>query len=201
MGPIHGRISSRQSVPSQRWCVSTTWPRVFALVVPTQRAATARAGRATARRLNTLASAPVPAPTFVRPYGLPPSSGPWAVREGAGDTGPKPPRLLDQVRHRARARHYSRRTEKAYAGWIRRFILFHGKRHPTMMGAGDIARFLTWLAVERRVSAGGTTSTRPSSSPPPATPFVTPSPLTSSRRGTTSGPCNSSLATRTSPPR
>jgi hypothetical protein len=44
------------------------------------------------------------------------------------------PRLLDQVREEIRKRHYSRRTEKSYIGWIRRFILFHGKRHPAEMG-------------------------------------------------------------------
>lgn len=44
---------------------------------------------------------------------------------------PGPPRLLDRVREAVRARHYSRRTEKAYVAWIRRYILFHGKRHPS----------------------------------------------------------------------
>jgi len=43
---------------------------------------------------------------------------------------PLPPRLLDRVRAAVRARHFSRRTEQAYVGWIRRFILFHEKRHP-----------------------------------------------------------------------
>jgi integron integrase len=66
---------------------------------------------------------------------------------------PAPPRLLDRVRHKIRARHYSPRTEKAYVGWIRRFILFHGKRHPLEMGAPEIARFLTSMAVRMRVSA------------------------------------------------
>jgi site-specific recombinase XerD len=44
--------------------------------------------------------------------------------------GPPPPRLLDRVRDTIRARHYSRRTEKAYVHWIKRYIFFHGKRHP-----------------------------------------------------------------------
>jgi integrase len=57
------------------------------------------------------------------------------------------------VRHLIRARHYSPRTEEAYVHWIRRYILFHGKRHPSDRGAADISRFLTWLAVERHVSA------------------------------------------------
>ncbi len=63
------------------------------------------------------------------------------------------PRLLDRVRSALRARHYSRRTEKAYVDWIRRFILFHGKRHPTDMGADEVTRFLSHLAVAGRVSA------------------------------------------------
>ena len=45
------------------------------------------------------------------------------------------PRLLDQVRAKIRLRHYSLRTEEAYTGWVKRFVLFHGKRHPREMGA------------------------------------------------------------------
>src|SRR5690606_30397852 len=52
------------------------------------------------------------------------------------DTG-KSPRLLDRVRDRCRTKHYSYRTEQSYIHWIRRFILFHGKRHPDQMGAGE----------------------------------------------------------------
>lgn len=63
------------------------------------------------------------------------------------------PRLLDQVREEIRKRHYSRRTEKTYIGWIRRFILFHGKRHPSEMGEAEISRYLSHLAVTGRVSA------------------------------------------------
>ncbi len=63
------------------------------------------------------------------------------------------PKLLDQVHEVIRMRHYSRRTEKAYVGWIRRFILFHGKRHPLEMGEVEISRFLSSLAVDSRVSA------------------------------------------------
>jgi site-specific recombinase XerD len=63
------------------------------------------------------------------------------------------PRLLDQVRAAIRARHYSRRTELAYVGWIRRYILFHGKRHPAEMGAAEVARFLSSLAVDGRVAS------------------------------------------------
>jgi site-specific recombinase XerD len=64
-----------------------------------------------------------------------------------------PPRLLDRVRQTLQARHGSRRTEKAYVGWIRRFILFHGKRHPADMGATEITQFLSALAVQRNVAA------------------------------------------------
>ena len=63
------------------------------------------------------------------------------------------PRLLEQVRDALRVRHYSRRTERAYVGWIRRYILFHGKRHPAEMGADEVTRFLSALAVEGGVSA------------------------------------------------
>jgi integron integrase len=65
----------------------------------------------------------------------------------------EPPRLLDRVRSAICARHYSRRTEKAYIGWIRRFILFHGKRHPMEMGAVEITAFLSDLAIRGKVSA------------------------------------------------
>ena len=63
------------------------------------------------------------------------------------------PRLLDQVRDRIRLKHYSMRTEACYVDWIRRFILFHGKRHPVEMDAKEIELFLTDLAVIGRVSA------------------------------------------------
>jgi len=63
------------------------------------------------------------------------------------------PKLLDQVRLAIRTRQYSYMTEKAYVGWIKRFILFHHKRHPAEMGEAEIARFLSSLATDRRVSA------------------------------------------------
>jgi len=66
---------------------------------------------------------------------------------------PDSPRLLDQVRDRLRLKHYSLRTETAYVGWIRRFIFFHGKRHPSGLGKGDVEAFLTSLAVARNVAA------------------------------------------------
>src|SRR5207344_1432650 len=62
------------------------------------------------------------------------------------------PKLLDRVRIAIRVRHYSRRTEQAYVDWIRRFIVFHRKTHPSEMGAAEIAAFLSWLAVRRQVS-------------------------------------------------
>jgi integron integrase len=63
------------------------------------------------------------------------------------------PKQLDQVRDAIRTRHYSYRTEEAYVGWIRRFILFHQKCHPAEMGKPEIEQFLTALAVDRHVSA------------------------------------------------
>ena len=60
--------------------------------------------------------------------------------------------FLQRVRNAIRVRHYSIRTEQAYVDWIRRFILFHGKRHPNELGEADVGRFLTWLAVERNVA-------------------------------------------------
>jgi integron integrase len=76
----------------------------------------------------------------------------FAVRETT-PTGPPKPRLLDRVRQALQARHGSRRTEKAYVAWIRRYILFHGKRHPADMGAAEITQFLSWLAVVGNVAA------------------------------------------------
>ena len=64
-----------------------------------------------------------------------------------------PPKLLDQLRERVRALHYSIRAEESYVDWARRFILFHGKQHSKDMGAAHIERFLTHLAVERNVAA------------------------------------------------
>lgn len=68
-------------------------------------------------------------------------------------TSASAPRLLDQVRDRLRLKHYSLRTETAYVQWIKRFILFHDKRHPLEMGKDEVEAFLTSLAVERNVSA------------------------------------------------
>ena len=65
----------------------------------------------------------------------------------------RPPKVLDRVRAAIRARHYSLRTEEAYVAWVRRFILFHNKRHPAEMGESEINRFLTHLAVAENVAA------------------------------------------------
>jgi len=61
--------------------------------------------------------------------------------------------LLDDVRAELRIRHYSRRTEESYLAWVRRFVLFSGKRHPREMGGTEIQAFLAELAMEKRVSA------------------------------------------------
>ena len=63
------------------------------------------------------------------------------------------PKLLDRMRAEIRLRHYSIRTEKAYTGWGRRYILFHCKRHPKDLGAGEVRDFLSHLAVDRNVAA------------------------------------------------
>ena len=65
----------------------------------------------------------------------------------------EPRRLLDQVRDGIRTRHFSRRTERAYIQWIRRFILFHNRRHPSGMGEEEIGDFLSALATKDKVSA------------------------------------------------
>ena len=71
---------------------------------------------------------------------------------------PGQPRLLDRVRHAIRARHYSLRTEEAYVAWIRRYILFHRKRHPIEMDETEINAFVTHLAVDEGV--GSSTQTQ-----------------------------------------
>lgn len=66
---------------------------------------------------------------------------------------PRQPRLLDQVRDVIRLKHYSIRTEQSYLHWIRRFILFHGKRHPREMGVEEVTAFLSDLATRLNVAA------------------------------------------------
>jgi hypothetical protein len=88
------------------------------------------------------------------PIEVDPSLRPVAIAEAknlqAGDPNAK---LLDRVRQAIRARHYSPSTEQAYVAWIRRFILFHRKRHPTEMGEPEVNQFLTHLAVHEHVAA------------------------------------------------
>src|SRR5579871_2886760 len=67
--------------------------------------------------------------------------------------GRKAPRLFERIRDCLRLKHYSYRTEQQYLGWIRRYILFHGKRHPRDMGAAEVIRFLNDLAERCNVSA------------------------------------------------
>lgn len=66
---------------------------------------------------------------------------------------PQGSKLLDQLRDRIRVKHYRIRTETQYVQWVRRFILFHGKRHPREMGAGEVEAFLSHLAVDGKVAA------------------------------------------------
>ena len=84
------------------------------------------------------------------PYTLPPSD--RATITVRSVETPKP-KLLDQVRASMRTRHYSLRTEKTYVHWIKRFIFFHGKRHPQEMSEVEIGQFLSALATESQVSA------------------------------------------------
>lgn len=76
---------------------------------------------------------------------------PAALRDTAGTT--PAPRLLDQVRERLRVKHYAYSTEKTYLDWIKRFIRWHGMRHPRDMGAREVEAYLSHLATEREVSA------------------------------------------------
>jgi integron integrase len=64
-----------------------------------------------------------------------------------------PPRLLERLHRACRLRHFSARTEEAYRHWVRRYVHFHGLRHPETLGAPDVAAFLTALAEQHHVSA------------------------------------------------
>lgn len=77
---------------------------------------------------------------------------PQAPLPGGEGREEEAPKLLDQMREILRARHYSRRTEDCYVDWTKRYILFNQKRHPLAMGAAEVTRFLTHLAVEGNVS-------------------------------------------------
>jgi integron integrase len=70
------------------------------------------------------------------------------------DLSPRPaPRLMDLMRDAIQARHYSKRTEQAYCLWVKRYVVFHGRRNPADMGTAEINQFVTHLAVDERVSA------------------------------------------------
>ncbi|TDQ44426.1 phage integrase N-terminal SAM-like domain-containing protein [Tepidicella xavieri] len=69
------------------------------------------------------------------------------------ENSPQPPKLLEQLRNRVRFKHYSLATERQYVHWVKRFILFHNKRHPNEMGSAEVEAFLTHLAVDGHVSA------------------------------------------------
>ncbi|CAH1388092.1 phage integrase N-terminal SAM-like domain-containing protein [Candidatus Nitrotoga sp. M5] len=62
-------------------------------------------------------------------------------------------KLLDQVRDKIRYKHYSLSTENTYISWIKQYIIFNGKRHPTEMGAAEVEKFLTYLATKRNVAS------------------------------------------------
>ena len=81
-----------------------------------------------------------------------PTNAPPALPSAPGKSPPEP-RLLDQVRAQIRLRHYSIRTESQYVQWVKRFVLFHGKRHPRAMGAPEVEAFLSHLAVEGHVAS------------------------------------------------
>ena len=102
--------------------------------------------------MPTLSSPPKPTSSIRYPLRARDSTAAMVFQEGP-PAGPPPPRLLDRVRAALRARHYSLRTEEAYVAWIRRYILFHNKRHPVEMGAREVTKFLTALATDADVAA------------------------------------------------
>jgi integron integrase len=94
-------------------------------------------------------SAALPSP--VAPPGLAP---PGLAPPGLAPPGLGPPRLLDQLADYLRTRRYSERTVGAYAMWVRRYVRFHGSRHPRSLDATHVREYLTHLALRRKVSAG-----------------------------------------------
>jgi hypothetical protein len=69
-------------------------------------------------------------------------------------TTARSPRLLDRLRAACRVRHYSLRTEDCYVHWVRRYILFHDKRHPQELGEPEVNRFLTYLGLGEHAESG-----------------------------------------------
>ena len=98
---------------------------------------------------------PRPVQSPLRAYGLAGQQLAVVLREGSRRPwgGQDPMWLMDRVHRAIGMRHYSRATEKAYSGWIRRYIRYHGRRHPARMGEAEIAQFLSSLAAIGRVSA------------------------------------------------
>jgi integron integrase len=84
---------------------------------------------------------------------LPLTKGGSVENNAASKPNPPSPKILDRVRWHLRVKHYSLRTEELYVQWIRRFILFHQKRHPEQMGEEEIAAFLSHLAIDGHVAA------------------------------------------------
>ena len=82
-----------------------------------------------------------PRPPLLYTPGAARSFAPVCIVRDAGATDSPKPRLLDRLRQAIRARHYSHRTEKTYVHWVRRYVLFHGKRHPAEMGVDEITAF------------------------------------------------------------
>ena len=74
-------------------------------------------------------------------------------RESAAGLDARPKRLIESFHAAIRARHYSRRTGEAYWHWVRRFVFFHGRRHPRELGAAEVSAFLSSLATQRNVAA------------------------------------------------
>src|SRR5215831_11444198 len=87
----------------------------------------------------------MPTPSPVPEIGAPPPEFP--------EPSATPPRLLDQMREHIRLRHYSLRTERTYLDWVRRYVRFHGLKHPRELGAEHVTAFLSSLANQRNVSA------------------------------------------------
>jgi site-specific recombinase XerD len=102
---------------------------------------------------DTLPSRAIPDPSLCRPAPSDATQSSASVDATSLQAAHPVPRLLDHVRDRIRFKHYSIRTEEAYIDWIRRFILFHDKRHPDAMGAAEVEAWLTHLAVEGHVAA------------------------------------------------
>ena len=90
---------------------------------------------------------------FRRPFDFPLSLPPEATPPSNAGADAPPPRLVDQIHAALRVRQYSRRTEEVYVRWAVRYIVHHGKVHPSKLGATEIQQFLEHLAVQRKVSA------------------------------------------------